>query len=211
MTGAPSCADLNRDTDDRPDRVGVFADTRPDCACEHESLSEHSPGLVAGEETIARMVCVPQHVHPKRAELNSSFFSHAFNRGASVQRLESSADCELLGCVQGLLTGGDDRQWLGYVVAPAHAIRAIQGGDDPTQAFCVADAALAENHAHAEIHCAHNAIPDADRIERRAQLMKLFNDAGIQHRRSLRNGKIWDALPTEIKGRRLPKQWEALA
>jgi len=210
MDGALSCAGLNRETDNQPDRVGTFADAKPGCACEHETLSEYSPGLVSGEEIIARMVCVPQHVHPKRAELNSSFFSHAFSRGASVQRLEASADEELLGCVEGLLSSGDDRQWLGYVSARASEIRAIQAGGDETQTFCVADAALHDNQAHAEIHCARR-IPDADRIERRVQLMKLFNAGGIQNRRSLRDGKIWTALSGDLRSRPVPKQWEALA
>lgn len=210
MDGAPRCSDLDRETDDHPDRVGVFADAKPECACEHESLSGYSPGVVADEEIIARFVCAPLHVHRKRAELNSSFFSYAFSRGVSVQRLDASTDEELVGCVKGLLTGSDDRQWLGYVTAPASAIRALAVGGDETQTFCVADAALAENRAHAEIHCARR-IPEADRLERRAELTKLFNTQGIQNRRALREGKVWEALPGDLKERPLPAHWNQLA
>ncbi|SDY52603.1 hypothetical protein SAMN05518669_11318 [Variovorax sp. YR634] len=210
MNGVQSCADLDRATEGLPDRVGSFADAKPSCACEQETLSEYSPGLVQDEETIIRMVCVPMHVHSKRAELKSSFFSHVATFGASVQRLEFASDGELIGCVEALVGGGEDRMWLGYVEAPASLIRSVQLGDGDTQSFCVADAALPENPAHAEIHCAQR-IPEADHVEYRAELLRVFNERGVLHRRSIRGGDVWNGVREELRLRPLPQQWAALA
>lgn len=203
-----SCAALNAATDESKDRVGIIADAKPGCGCEAESFSEHSPGLVEEAETIFRMVCVPQHVHPKRPELMSSFFSHAFSSGVSVQRLEQSKPLENIECVEALVGSKDDRAWLGYVQAPASAIREISLGDDG-QSYCVADAALPHNRSHAEIHSARR-IPEAERIEYRRELMRVFNAKQVLNRRALQDGAVWGGLREDLKARPLPAQWEAL-
>jgi hypothetical protein len=210
MAGLGSCADLNLATQDQEDRVGQFADAKPGCACEQDTLSEYSPGIVEDNETILRMVCVPMHIHSKKPELKSSFFSHIASFGASVQRLEKSTDEELTACVEGLVSGAEDRVWLGYVQASARAIRDVQVGKEGKQSFCVADAALENNRAHAEIHCAYR-IPEADRIEYRVQLMNVFKGKTVLNRRSVRDGAIWNALGAELKTRALPPQWADLA
>jgi len=72
-----SCAELNAATEDHPDRVGLIADASPACQCEAHSMSAHSPGPVDAEETIVRMVCIPEHVRDKRPELAPNFFNRA--------------------------------------------------------------------------------------------------------------------------------------
>jgi hypothetical protein len=206
MPNSQSCADIDRATEDSEDRVGIFADSKPNCACEHDSLSEHSPGLVRNEETILRVVCVPMHIHPKRRELKSSFFSHAMSRGLSGQRSEASSTDDLKSCVEALVSGAPDRVWLGYVEALASAIRETRLENEAAQSFCVADAALESNRAHAEIHCARR-IPEADQIEYRVALMDAFNARGVRSRRELRDGEVWNTLSEEIKGRPVPVQW----
>lgn len=204
-----SCAELDLATQEDQSRVGIFADLKPDCSCEKQSLSNDSPGLIDNKENIARMVCTPMHVHSKRPELKSSFFSHVASYGASAQRLEHATDHELASCVTNLIRGGDDRVWLGLVVASAEAIRSLSLGQHGKQSFCVADAALNDNPAHAEIHCAYR-IPEADEIEYRRELMKAFNADKIEHRRSLRNGAVWSLLPENLRERVLPNQWSSL-
>jgi hypothetical protein len=201
---------LEQGTLENPDRVGIFADQKPDCACEKLSLSSHSPSLIEDSEAIARMVCTPMHVHSKKPEVKSSFFSHAFSYGASAQRLEHATNQELATCVADLIGGAEDRTWLGVVVASAVAIRALSLGSAGKQSFCVADAALEENPAHAELHCAYR-VPEADAIEYRRQLMTVFNSGAIRHRKSLRAGSVWTLVPGELTERTLPAQWASLA
>lgn len=209
MAGMQSCADLNNATEDQQDRVDQFADAKPGCACEYDSLSEHSPGLIGDEETILRVVCVPMHVHSKKAVLKSSFFSHIASYGASVQRLEHSKDDELVACVEGLVSGAENRVWLGYVQTTAQAIRGLEVRKGGEQSLCVADAALASNRAHAEIHCAYR-IPEADQIELRVELMNVFGAGAVLNRRSIRGGAVWDAVQDGLKARPLPPQWASL-
>ncbi|WP_286533749.1 hypothetical protein [Variovorax sp. J31P179] len=207
-TQAQTCAELNVATESDLDRVGLIVDSKPDCACESESLSPHSPGIVQSSETIVRMVCVPMHVHLKRLELKTSFFSHIATRGASVQRLEVASDAELVKCVEDL-TGADDRVWLGVVEAATSDIRELLPREGK-QSYCVADAALEGNPAHAEIHSAWR-IPEADQIEYRVALRDLFVRGGVQGRRTLRNGSIWEAFGGPSKERPLPAAWSGLA
>lgn len=99
-----ACAEINTTSEDSEDRVGLIADISPDCGCEQHQMSEHSPCPVSDEETIVRMVCVPMHVHKKKAELLPNFFNHAFTRGMSAQRLDASTDDELANWVNNFLT-----------------------------------------------------------------------------------------------------------
>lgn len=206
---AESCADLNQSTENDPDRVGIIADRKPNCACEAEPFSQHSPSLVDHGETIVRMVCVPMHVHLKRLEIKTSFFSHMATVGASVQRLDCARDDELATCVTDLIAGGDNRVWLGAVSATAGDIRALQPHDGK-QSFCVLDAGLHGNQAHAEIHSSWR-IPEADQMEYRVALRDLFVHNGVQARRELRGGTIWNLIPEEMQNRPVPTAWSSIA
>lgn len=184
-------------------------------------MSPKSPGVVSDDEVIIRLVCAPMHVHSKRAELKSSFFSHAFTKGASAQRLNHATDTELITTIDALTSGADDRLWLGYVQCRAKDIRQIEVGEKSVQLFCVYDAALPpqnapdtdptepENPAHAEIHASRR-IPEADEIQYRVELAKAFNCNGIRPRRTFRDGVIWGALREDLKDRTVPEQWAAL-
>lgn len=173
-------------------------------------MSPASPGLICDDEVIVRMVCAPMHVHSKRPELKSSFFSHAFSKGASAQRVEHATDTELKDCVEQLIGGADDRVWLGYVQCRASAIRKIKIRESDGQTFCVYDAALPPgNPAHAEVHAARR-IPEADEIEYRRELQKAFGAHAVLRRRGLRDGTVWAQLREDLKQRPLPPQWSAL-
>ena len=184
-------------------------------------MSPKSPGVVSDDEVIIRLVCAPMHVHSKRLELKSSFFSHAFTKGASAQRLNHATDTELITTVDALTSGAEDRLWLGYVQCRAKDIRQVEVDENIVQLFCVYDAALPpenaldmvpaehENPAHAEIHASRR-IPEADQIQYRAELAKAFNSNRILPRRTLRDGAIWGALREDLKDRKVPEQWAAL-
>jgi hypothetical protein len=204
MNNDQSCAKLHLDSDDKPDRVSIINDVKPECACELESMSELSVGVIKNDEIITRMICSPMHIHTKRLELKSNFFSYIANRGASAQRLNHATDEELAKCVSDLTGSDTKRAWVGFVCASAEAIRQIRTvGETPRQALCVFDAALEGNPAHAEIHCSGQ-TSEADQIAYRHELMKVFKAESIAGRRELNGGRVWALLPNEVRQRALP-------
>ena len=130
-----TCAEVHTSTDRHPDRVGLIVDAKPSCLCERDSMSANSPGVVNDYEVIIRLVCAPMHVHSKRPELKSSFFSHVFTKGASAQRLDHATDTELVTTIDTLITSADDRLWLGYVQCRAKDIRQINVGEKSGHLF----------------------------------------------------------------------------
>ncbi|UNV89387.1 MULTISPECIES: hypothetical protein [unclassified Comamonas] len=143
------------------------------------------------------------HVNKKKPnEVKSNFLSHAETRGVSMQRSPIASIGELVNCIS-KVAAGDDRCWLGYVELSAENIRSIRS-EDGSQMYCVADAANEENPAHAEIHMSSD-MPDADRLEYRAKLTKKFGK--IKGRKALYDGKVWDAMPEEIKAKETPERF----
>lgn len=204
------CLSVNASSDGHDDRVGLIADVASNCGCEKYRMSEYSPGPVADAETIVRMVCVPMHVHRKKPELLPNFFSHAFSKGMSAQRLDSATDFELADWVNQFLGGGADRVWLGFVHAPCSDIRRAQTDTtNGSRLFCVYDAALKENPAHVEVASAGR-IPEADVLEARAALRRSFMDGKVYSRDSLRSGGVVAKVREDLLAREWPTQWTAL-
>lgn len=201
------CSEINESTQGDPDRVGLIAEVAPDCGCEHHTLSQHSPCIVEDEETIIRMVCVPMHVDRKKARLLPNFFSHTFSFGMSAQRLEKAGPAELAKWLNNFLAQSCDRVWLGYVQAPCKDIRGIRLDNENLKSFCVYDAASDESPAHVEV-CASRRLKEADRIEARAHLMKVFSR--IHSRTLLMNGSVQTAVESDLLAREVPSQWESL-
>ncbi|MFN9476403.1 hypothetical protein [Acidovorax sp.] len=205
-----SCIELNEATEDEKEtRVGIIAAAKPNCECEFEPFSRFSPGLIHDDEIISRVVCEPMHVNPKKLELLPSFFSHALRAGASVQRHDISTDAQFVECVKGLVSSDTKKVWLGYVTASAREIRRLMlNGED--RDCCVYDAALEHNPAHAEVHAARD-IPEADRIVFRKQLRDLFARDGLKGRKALREQRVWDALPSDLRDRPVAEVWREAA
>lgn len=200
------CAALNAATDNHPDRVGLIADSAPECACEQHSMSEHSPGVVGPDETIVRMVCTPMHVHGKKNELMSSFFNHAFTKGLSAQRLERASDQELASWVNQFIGADPGMVWLGYVEAPSSAVMAAIR-EDAGREFCVYDAAYADNPAHLEI-CAARRIDEADRLEAKKKLRDAFGGGKLIGRRALKEGRVLALVHPELVAREVPARFQ---
>lgn len=206
MSAGPlTCVALNESTRGKDDRVALIAKEKPGCACELEPFASCSPGLIEHEETIVRIVCEPMHVHEKRLELKPSFFSHAYTKGVSVQRLEHSTCQQFVDCATSLVLGKEDRAWLGYVVADAKSIRALKFADG-SQMFSVLDAGLEDNPAHAEIHASR--IGEADEIEHRKQLRDLFLRSGFHGRKKLLDQEVWNKFPDNLKDRKVFPAWQ---
>lgn len=201
-----NCDQLNADTLHRDDRVLVVADAAPECTCESQRMSPHSPGPVQSGETLARMVCFPMHVHRKRRELKPSFFDHAFSFGLSIQRLDQAKDEEIATLVEGFLTPKDDLLWLGYIEGSCEHLRSLRAGTSNKRLFCIYDTAEERNPAHAEIGVSHR-IDEADQIEYRRELMRAFGDGLIHGPKELRDSAVWSLLPESLRVRPVPPQW----
>lgn len=206
--GPLTCVALNEATRGKDDRVASIAKEKPGCACELEPFASCSPGLIEHEETIVRIVCEPMHIRENKIELKPSFFSHAFTKGVSVQRLEHSTCQQFVECAKNLVSGKEDRAWLGYVAADAKSIRALSLNDG-AQAFSVLDAGLEENPAHAEIHASRK-LAEADLIEQRKRLSDLFLKSGFHGRKKLLDQRVWDEFPNELKERKVFAVWQAV-
>ncbi len=195
------CKQVNSSTTSLDNRVESFATLKPGCECESDTLSEHSPGLIKNDELIVRMVVSPMHISKSQPNVvKPNFLSHSETKGVSMQRLPLASTEELANCVNAL-TKKTGTAWLGFAQASAENIRNI-GVKNGEQVYCVADAALEHNKAHAEIHLSRM-MPEADRIEYRSQLRDLF--LNVQSRKDLYDGKVWDMLDDEVKERVLPQ------
>jgi hypothetical protein len=150
------------------------------------------------------MVCNPMHVHRKRREINPSFFGHAFTYGLSVQRLDEATTEELVDWIGGFVEKDQNRTWLGYVQCTTEAVRKVV--DDGERQFCVYDAALDSNQAHAEIGISKH-IEETEQLELRAMLMKVFDAGNLRQRQVLKDGQIWAGLSQAVRDRPLPSQW----
>lgn len=148
---ALDCKQVNSSTTSLDNRVESFAKLKPGCECESDTLSEHSPGLITNDELIVRMVVSPMHISKSQPNIvKPSFLSHSETKGVSMQRLPLASTEELANCVNAL-TKKTGTAWLGFAQASAENIRNI-GANNGEQVYCVADAALEHNKAHAEIH-----------------------------------------------------------
>ena len=133
------------------------------CACEAGSLSEHSPGVVAEEEYLLRIVVDPCQVTDKDGtpRPRSTIFSEAMTCGASCLR-ERHADADQLDVtVRELLDArprdpaGKARGVFGVIRFPAHLARGIVEPDPPApdaqRRFCVYDTARPDVTSHADV------------------------------------------------------------
>lgn len=118
----------------------------PECACEHESVSEHSPGPVADSEILVRTLFREQHVGQDGHLKPLYFRPEPATRGFSVDRV--------------LLVGSDplksskraDARYNGYlkfIATYSKDVRVLLEGGK--RLFCVYDSATATNKAHADI------------------------------------------------------------
>jgi hypothetical protein len=163
-------------------------------------MSEHSPNPVAGKESIARFVFSPLHI-TKNGKIKPSLFSHVDDQGCSVQRESIATDPEVSAFVRGFLEAASNREWLGVAFAFCRDIRLMPAPDrDKKRAVCLYDTAEPANPAHAEI-CRARHFEDADPLELRRELLRLFGDGQIVDRKAYRAGGVWNALSQGLRDR----------
>lgn len=206
FAGRLCCAWINRKTnaEGNDTRVRDINSCAPECACEKHRMSKHSPGVVVGNERLSRFIFSPMHI--KRGKVVSSLFSHAANKGCSVQRESRATNSEIEEFVSGFMNRIEDAVWLGVVQANCEEIRGLRIDNDESQTVCVYDTAEKDNSSHAEM-CASHTFTDEDDIELRAKLMEVFGAKRVHSPpESYRDAVVWRNLRAELRERKLPRK-----
>ena len=118
----------------------------PDCECEHESVSEHSPGPVDDNEILVRTLFREQPIDPDGHLKPAYFRSDPKARGFSVDRVL------LMGSKSLMSSKLDDARYNGYLQFIAICtmdVRGLQEGGK--RLFCVYDSGTVMNRFHADI------------------------------------------------------------
>ena len=141
-----SCIEMETQYGQGSCKCARYRENFPDCACEHESVSEHSPGPVADNEVLVRTLFREQQIDQDGRLKPVYFRREPETRGFSVDRvilrgpecLKSSkrADARYNGYLKFIATCSKDIRGL------------LEGGK---RLFCVYDSATDENNAHADI------------------------------------------------------------
>jgi hypothetical protein len=123
---------------------------------ETASASEYSPGPVADEEFLARLVFAPIHFDDD-GQPNAAAFGDATTFGCSVQRGESAADLERTVHARGFAKEAADRErgkervYRGFLSAVCSDIRALIDESTSSRLAIVCDTALVDNPSHADV------------------------------------------------------------
>ena len=148
-------------------------------AAEGVSVSEHSPGRVTDEETLARLVFTPLFLDEDTGGPTTAALKDAATRGLSVDRLELVGQREVHQrrfekekTTNARKGGVNPVSYAGFVHVPCGAVRGLWDDEDIRQ-FFVFDTATTENHAHADI-CHARFANDLKMRLARTNLMKAF-------------------------------------
>jgi hypothetical protein len=193
------CRDVNRDTQDDPQRADKLSSVPPTCGCEQYRTSQYSPGVITDNEKLTRFVFAPVHVS-KNGGVKPSLFNQVHTSGCSVQRDSIADNSEITSFVSTFLGAGEDRVWMGVVSAECHNIRSIRIDDRSERAVCVFDTSGKNNPAHGEV-CRARVIDEADRVELRNHLYKAFNSKAVITPENYRAGDVWANLTKELRSR----------
>lgn len=118
----------------------------PDCECEHESVSKHSPGPVDDSEVLVRTLFREQPIDPDGHLKPAYFRRDPEARGFSVDRVH------LMGSEALISSKRDDTRYSGYlqfIAVCTMDIRALLEGGK--RMFCVYDSGTDANRFHADI------------------------------------------------------------
>ena len=172
-----SCRDAFQEAAAAADPCRHLSQNQPGCVCEAESVSAHSPGVIANTELLARLIYSPLHVDPTTGLTTELAFSDVKDKGLSVQRLTHATQAEVRAIGAKKLAddharGKTDRQYLGIVTADVSQIRA-EAYPEAARAFCAYDTAGPGDPAHADV-CQTPTSPSAMKRARK-RLRDLFS------------------------------------
>lgn len=151
-------------------------------------MSKKSPHPISDTERIARFVFIKNHLSSDKKSIRPNFFSHTDTKGCSIQRESIVENTELVTFVKEFRKKNPEHNWYGVVTGSCQEIRRILTDQDK-RAYCVYDTGKKLNPAHGEI-CKTHHIKEADRLELRSQLRKIFNNGSIIKPNKYREGNI---------------------
>jgi hypothetical protein len=169
-------------------RVAEFGRAAPNCCCELQTTSPHSPGTITNEEQLTRFTFSPIHVNTKNGKVKPSAFSHVSSMGCSVQREAIASSNELSAWIQAYLAKNTQHQWMGTLTCSSNTVREISLNNSTNRMIAVYDTAEPKNQAHAEIFQTEYVIDEADSLELRAELLKKFSNGQLTKPGAYRNG-----------------------
>lgn len=167
-----------------------FGLAAPNCVCELQKTSPHSPISVASSETLTRFIFSPVHVSKKNGKVLPAAFSHAATKGCSVQRESIATNEELTQWIGSYAQKNSTHAWVGTLASNCQSIRQIKLSDGIARVFAVYDTAEPGNQAHAEIFQTEHVLEDGDRIEQRAELFKRFGHGVLTDPSNYRSGAL---------------------
>jgi hypothetical protein len=147
---------LPKTSPDLDKRAELIEAQYPGAACELESVSPHSPGIVDSREYLHRYIFSPIHMNGDR--IKSSVFSDCQDKGLSCERsgtIDVPPDTHRRGRQQVDAWNGknpkssEPRSYVGVVSANCGDIRSII--DDGGRVAAVYDTALVDNVSHADV------------------------------------------------------------
>ena len=148
-----SCVELEATHGQGGCKCVQYREIFPDCACEQESVSPHSPGPVAESEVLVRALFRDQQIDQDGCLVPSYFRPDPATRGFSVDRIQFTDPKTLEESKQ-----ADERYngFLNFIAASAEDVRRLQEAE--RRLFCIYDSAIASNHTHADI-CQNVVLP----------------------------------------------------
>ena len=161
-----SCMKLEAQYGQGDCKCAHYREKFPDCACEGESVSEHSPGPVANGEVLVRTLFQKQPIDPDGRLKPVYFRRDPESRGFSVDRvlylgpetLKSSK------CADARYNG-----YLQFIATCAKDLRKLL--EREKRLFCVYDSGTAENNFHADI--CQNLHVEVGAPDRRSRMMEI--------------------------------------
>lgn len=164
MTCRDFFAGLPTEGQESKDRAELIDETFPAGFCQRESVSEFSPGTVAGDEFLHRFVFSPVHID-SNGVLKTAFFSDCATFGLSCQRsgvAEPDAETHQIGTAMieefnaRRQPEKPERSYLGVVSAKCDDVRMMRSSDPAAPAYdrpmmAVYDTGLPDNPRHVDV------------------------------------------------------------
>ena len=162
-----SCMELEAKYGQSDCKCTHYREKIPDCICERESVSIHSPGPVNNNKILVRTLFKTQEVDEYGRLVPTYFRPDPEKRGFSVDRMFHSDSVTI-----DLSKRKDPRYkgFLKFISACTKDIRCLQN-DDKQRLFCVYDSATLSNNAHADI-CQNFVLPPKT-SNRKALMMEI--------------------------------------
>jgi hypothetical protein len=127
----------------------------PDCQCEAETVSEHSPGIVSENEVLIRTIYSPVHINTETGEVNPTAFDDAIRLGLSVNRKDHTTrenlSANIAKKIAADIAAGKRKDGFWALVTLRFGDMRELRSDVGARLYCVYDTAKEDDPSHADI------------------------------------------------------------